>query len=252
MTAADQPSTTRTVIHSPASFLAAAAALAAIDDAPRDARHEAQDAVIPGPAQALDSLTLLRQVREQLARRETGLIETARDVGASWADLAGPLGVASRQAAERRYLRGRPGAVGTTGEQRVTATRQARAAERATATWARATATWARATAADLRRLAGQITALDHLAPGARSSQAVLHVALGAGRHASQSMPATPASSSPWMPSKTGARRQPLTMTDSHHAESHHAGAARPAPNHADGGQWSVSAQVQGQVQVRS
>lgn len=173
MTAADQPSTTRTDVHSPASFLAAAAALAAIDDALCDAQHETADAAGPGPEQALASLMLLRHVREQLAGWETGLIETARDAGASWADLAGPLGVASRQAAERRYLRGRPGAVGTTGEQRVTATRQARAAERATATWARANA-------ADLRRLAGQITALDHLAPEARSAQAALHAALGA------------------------------------------------------------------------
>ncbi|MBW8797478.1 MAG: type III effector protein [Streptomyces sp.] len=173
MTAADQPSTPRTNAHSPASFLAAAAALAAIDDALRDAQHETPDAAGPGPEQALDSLMLLRQVREQLADWETGLIETARDAGASWADLAGPLGVASRQAAERRYLRGRPGAVGTTGEQRVTATRQARAAERATATWARRHA-------ADLRRIAGQITALAHLAPEARPAQAALHAALGA------------------------------------------------------------------------
>ncbi|MFD3732600.1 type III effector protein [Streptomyces sp. NPDC058632] len=173
MTAADQPSTTSTDAHSPASFLAAAAALAAIDDALRDAQHETPDAAGPGPEQALASLMLLRQVREQLAGWETGLIETARDAGASWADLAGPLGVASRQAAERRYLRGRPGTVGTTGEQRVTATRQARAAERAAATWARAHA-------ADLRRLAGQITALTHLGPEARSAQAALHAALGA------------------------------------------------------------------------
>ncbi|MFD5573650.1 type III effector protein [Streptomyces cadmiisoli] len=173
MTAADQPSTTSTDAHSPASFLAAAAALAAIDDALHDAQHESPDAAGPSPEQALASLLLLRQVREQLAGWETGLIETAREAGASWADLARPLGVASRQAAERRYLRGRPGAVGTTGEQRVTATRQARAADRATATWARANA-------ADLRRLAGQITALVHLAPEARSAQAALHAALGA------------------------------------------------------------------------
>ncbi|RPE38566.1 hypothetical protein EDD90_1469 [Streptomyces sp. Ag109_O5-1] len=173
MTPANQPASPSTDANSPASFLAAAAALAAIDDALRDAQHETPDAVGPGPEQALASLMLLRQVREQLAGWETGLIETAREAGASWADLARPLGVASRQAAERRYLRGRPGAVGTTGEQRVTATRQARAAERATATWARANA-------ADLRRLAGQITALAHLAPEARSAQAVLHAALGA------------------------------------------------------------------------
>ncbi|MER6274246.1 type III effector protein [Streptomyces sp900105755] len=173
MTAADQPSTTCTNAHSPASFLAAAAALAAIDDALRDAQHESPDAAGPGPEQALASLLLLRQVREQLAGWETGLIETARDAGASWADLAGPLGVASRQAAERRYLRGRPGPAGTTGEQRVQATRERRAAERTTANWARRNA-------ADLRRIAGQITALAHLAPEARPAQAALHAALGA------------------------------------------------------------------------
>ncbi|WP_055601582.1 hypothetical protein [Streptomyces aureus] len=173
MPAADQPSATSTGAHSPASFLAAAAALAAMDDALRDAQHETPDATGPGPEQALASLMLLRQVREQLAGWETGLIETAREAGASWADLARPLGVSSRQAAERRYLRGRPGAVGATGEQRVTATRQARAAERAASTWARANA-------ADLRRLAGQITALAHLAPEARSAQDALHAALGA------------------------------------------------------------------------
>ncbi|MEU3461237.1 type III effector protein [Streptomyces sp. NPDC006733] len=173
MTAADRPSPAHTDAHSPASFLAAAAALAAIDAALRDAQHETPDASGPGPEQALASLMLLRQVREQLAGWETGLIETARDEGASWADLAGPLGVASRQAAERRYLRGRPGAAGTTGEQRVTATRQARAADRATATWARDHA-------ADLRSIAGQITALRHVAPEARPAQAALRAALGA------------------------------------------------------------------------
>ncbi|MEU9475154.1 type III effector protein [Streptomyces sp. NPDC048191] len=174
MTAADQPPTTSTNAPSPASFLAAAAALDAIDDALRDAQRESPDTPdAPGPSaeQALASLMLLRQVREQLAGWETGLIETARDAGASWADLAHPLGVASRQAAERRYLRGRPGPAGTTGEQRVTATRQARAAERTTATWARANA-------ADLRRLAGQITALTDLPPAARRPLGELHAAL--------------------------------------------------------------------------
>ncbi|GAA5610155.1 type III effector protein [Streptomyces platensis] len=174
MTAADQPSTTSTNTHSPASFLAAAAALHAIDDALRDARRETPDtpdAPGHGPEQALASLLLLRQVREQLAGWETGLIETARDAGASWADLAHPLGVASRQAAERRYLRGRPGPAGTTGEQRVRATRERRATERTTATWARHNA-------ADLRRVAGQITALTDLPPTARLPLSQLHAAL--------------------------------------------------------------------------
>ncbi|MFF4709261.1 type III effector protein [Streptomyces sp. NPDC001297] len=175
MTAPDQPVSADSNARSPASFLAASAALKAIDGALRDAQHEIPDTLGAGPApeQALASLMLLRQVRERLAGWETSLIETARDAGASWADLASPLGVASRQAAERRYLRGRPGAAGTTGEQRVTATRQARAADRASAAWARAHA-------ADLRRLAGQIGALDPLAPEARPAQAALHAALGA------------------------------------------------------------------------
>ncbi|WFB11297.1 type III effector protein [Streptomyces sp. LX-29] len=173
MAPADQPSSSSTEAHNPASFLAAVAALHAIDDALRTAQHEDPDAPGAGPApeQALASLMLLRQVREQLAGWETGLIETARDAGASWADLAHPLGVASRQAAERRYLRGRPGPAGTTGEQRVTATRRRRAAERTTATWARGNA-------ADLRRLAGQITALTDLPPAARLPISELHTAL--------------------------------------------------------------------------
>ncbi|WP_405673695.1 type III effector protein [Streptomyces sp. NBC_01530] len=174
MTAADQPSMTSTNAHGPASFLAAAAALRAIDDALRDAKRESQDtpdAAGPGPEQALASLLLLRQVRDQLAGWETGLIETARDAGASWADLAHPLGVASRQAAERRYLRGRPGPAGTTGEQRVQATRERRAAERTNADRARRNA-------AELRRIAGQITALTDLPATAGLPLSQLHAAL--------------------------------------------------------------------------
>ncbi|MFI6007160.1 HSP18 transcriptional regulator, partial [Streptomyces sp. NPDC051366] len=109
------------------SFLAAAAALETIDQAVRNAQQSpagtptAQAAPVPatGPHPALAALLVLREVREQLAGWESGLIETARGQGASWADLAGPLGVASRQAAERRYLRLRPGTAGSTGEQRV-------------------------------------------------------------------------------------------------------------------------------------
>jgi hypothetical protein len=165
MAAADQPDRTEEggppegIRPAPASFLAAAAALSAIDEA-LHAAHTARDdeppGASPGPEQVLASLLLLRQVRERLAGWETDLIESAREAGASWADLAGPLGVASRQAAERRYLRLRPGAVGTTGEQRVQATRNRRAADRSVTTWARDNA-------ADLRRLAGQITALTDL-----------------------------------------------------------------------------------------
>ncbi|WSL21914.1 type III effector protein [Streptomyces sp. NBC_01283] len=152
--------------RNPASFPAAASALEAIRDAMRVARQDDADAPLAGrtdPEQALASLLLLREVREQLAAWEAGLIETARHAGASWADLAQPLGVASRQAAERRYLRQRPGPTGSTGEQRVQATRQRRAADRTRTAWARDNA-------GDLRRLAGQVTALTGLPPRARAA----------------------------------------------------------------------------------
>ncbi|MEU3661386.1 type III effector protein [Streptomyces sp. NPDC032940] len=149
----------------PASFLAAETALAAIEEAVHSAqspRSAEQPAAEVGSDQALAALLLLRELRTQLAGWETGLIETARAAGASWADLAEPLGVASRQAAERRYLRLRPGAPGTTGEQRVQATRDRRAADRAVSAWARGNA-------ADLRQLAGQIAALTGLPAEART-----------------------------------------------------------------------------------
>lgn len=148
----------------PTSFLAAMAALRTIDAAVRDARTGdagEQGQGITGPEQALAALLMLRDVRSQLAGWESGLIEAAREAGASWADLAHPLGVASRQAAERRYLRLRPGDAGTTGEQRVQATRDRRAANRTVTAWARDNA-------ADLRRLAGQITSLTDLPGRAR------------------------------------------------------------------------------------
>ena len=149
----------------PASFLAAEAALRAINEAVRSARTappgEPATAGPPGPEQALAVLLLLRDIRHQLADWEPGLIEAARAAGASWADLAAPLGVASRQAAERRYLRVRPGTAGSTGEQRVKATRDRRAADRTVTTWARNNAS-------ELRQLAGQIAALSDPPDAAR------------------------------------------------------------------------------------
>jgi hypothetical protein len=171
----------------PLSFLAAAAALETIDAAVRDARRAGPGTPpepAPTPQQALASLLLLRELREQLADWETGLIESARSAGASWADLAAPLGVASRQAAERRYLRLRPGAVGSTGEERVNATRSRRAADRTVNTWARTEA-------ADLRRLAGQITALTDLPAAACTALGDLDAALAADDAAGLLVPLT-------------------------------------------------------------
>ncbi|MFE9565928.1 HSP18 transcriptional regulator [Streptomyces sp. NPDC006487] len=154
-------------------FLAAAAALDAISRAVHDARRApAAPGPDGGPHPALAALVTLREIREELAGWESGLVETARDAGASWADLAGPLGVASRQAAERRYLRLRPGTAGTTGDERVQTIRDTRAADRTVTAWARDNA-------ADLRRLAGQITSLTGLPAGAESAVGDLNLALG-------------------------------------------------------------------------
>lgn len=159
----------------PQSFLAAAAALRTIEQAvtaAEDAGPEEPGAgPAPAPDQALAALLMLREVREHLAAWETGLIETARDAGASWADLARPLGVGSRQAAERRYLRQRPSPGTGTGEQRVKAVRDRRAAERTVTAWAKANTR-------TLRVLAGQISALPDLPPAARTPLAHLGEAL--------------------------------------------------------------------------
>ncbi|MEV8524971.1 type III effector protein [Streptomyces sp. NPDC052000] len=159
----------------PTSFFAAAAALNTIDEAVRTAQTpQAGKPPREGGAsaeEALAALLMLRELRDQLAGWEPGLIEAARAAGSSWADLAHPLGVASRQAAERRYLRVRPGTPGTTGEQRVQATRNRRAADRTVNAWARTNA-------AELRQLAGQITALTDLPARARTPLARLADAL--------------------------------------------------------------------------
>ncbi|MEV6262716.1 type III effector protein [Streptomyces sp. NPDC051784] len=130
--------------------------------------HPADQPLAAG--QAVAALRLLHELRDQLAAWEPGLIEAARAAGASWADLAQPLGVSSRQAAEKRYLRVRPGAPGATGAQRVEATRSGRAADRSVTSWARSNA-------AELRQLAGQITALTGLpsSPATELSAALAH-----------------------------------------------------------------------------
>ena len=128
-----------------------------------------------GSGDVLAALAELRAVQDQLVAWEPLLIGAARDRGESWAAIAPTLGVASRQAAERRYLRLNPHATdpeGMTGEQRVQAARNRRAGDRAVTQWARDNA-------ARLRRLAAQITALDGLdSTSQKSVDQVLH-ALG-------------------------------------------------------------------------
>ncbi|KMO94466.1 hypothetical protein [Streptomyces roseus] len=172
--------TTRTAPTTPVPFRAAAAALQAIDRSVKDAQRSFGRTPITadplpadaGPHPALAALLMLREIREQLAGWESGLIETAREAGASWADLAPPLGVASRQAAERRYLRLRPGAADTTGEQRVQAVRDQRAADRTVSAWAGENI-------ATLRQLAGQIIGLTDLPAESEDRIKKLTAALG-------------------------------------------------------------------------
>src|SRR3954454_8557222 len=126
---------------------------------PAGALGRVQDAVAAARAgvadqdQLLTALAGLRLLREELAGWEPELITAARAAGASWVALAPALGVASRQAAERRYLRLQPSHTGErTGEARVDAERDRRAGDRAVAGWARENS-------ATLRELAGQVSA---------------------------------------------------------------------------------------------
>ena len=145
-----------------------------------DEAHEALDQVVQairrtprvtgGEAteDALEALATLHHLREQLLAWEPVLIEAAREGGASWAQLAQVLGVTSRQAAERRYLRLRPGQDDRlTREQRVQATRDERAGDRAVAAWARENAS-------ELRQIAGQVSAVTGLSrAGRRDAEAL-------------------------------------------------------------------------------
>jgi hypothetical protein len=128
-----------------------------------------------GPDELLDALVTLRRVQAELAALEPALIAAARAAGVSWQALAPALGVASRQAAERRYLRAAaaapPDRPAGTRDGRVRAERDRRAAHRAVAQWANDNT-------ADLRRLAGQITALTDLDAAATGALGRLHDAL--------------------------------------------------------------------------
>ena len=133
---------------------------------------EPADGTAIAPADLLGALTVLRHLREELAAWEPRLITAARDLGVSWAGLAPALGVTSRQAAERRYLRLRPSATGEqTAEERVRAERTRRAGDRVVAEWARENS-------GTLRRLAGQIGALEGLSGPAQERVDLLNDAL--------------------------------------------------------------------------
>ncbi len=120
----------------------------------------------------VDALTDLRELRGQLAAWEPELVTAARAAGLSWITLAPALGVTSRQAAERRYLRSQPtGNDEPTKEARVDTTRDQRAGDRAVAAWARENS-------AELRQLAGQVSGLADLRPAGRRDADRVHAEL--------------------------------------------------------------------------
>ncbi|WP_350275076.1 hypothetical protein [Kribbella sp. HUAS MG21] len=138
-----------------------------------DSGAAVQDAV--STEHLLAALAALHAAQDQLAAWEPLLIGAAREQGASWAAIAPALGVASRQAAERRYLRLNQQAsdpAGMTGEQRVQAARDRRAGQRAVTQWANANA-------GRLRQLAGQITGLPGLSSAAQAAVDQVGHALG-------------------------------------------------------------------------
>jgi hypothetical protein len=128
----------------------------------------------PTAADLLSALVLLRRLREELTAWEPMLIAAARDLGVSWVRLASALGVASRQAAERRYLRLRPAVAGepaSTGDARIQAERDRRACDRAISEWARLNSAW-------LRQLAGQVGSLRGLPEPAEQQVGLVRQAL--------------------------------------------------------------------------
>jgi hypothetical protein len=155
------------------------------DDMTSDYETVRATAAEPGDAnQVLAALMLLRRLRDELSGWEPQLIEAARALGTSWADLAPALGVASRQAAEKRYLRVRRTGESGTGDERVQAERDRRAGDKAVAAWARENAGVLRMLAAQVgphdpavqqalggEDAAGLLGALSEAAPGLRDGQ---------------------------------------------------------------------------------
>jgi hypothetical protein len=177
------------------------------------------------PSEVLSALGELHRLREELGRLEPRLIAAARKLGISWAVLADVLGVASRQAAERRYLRLRPSESGTaTADERVQAIRDRRAADRAVDVWARKNS-------ALLRGLAGHLSSLDDLDETARQLVDLVRRALADDDPATLLRPLTDVAPrlAPTHPMLTERINQIIEETDRLRQETHDR-RSRPAP----------------------
>ncbi|MBB3049354.1 hypothetical protein FHS23_000349 [Prauserella isguenensis] len=135
----------------------------------RAAHHD-----VVGADDVVSALATLRELRNELADWEPRLIGAARRMGVSWADLAPVLGVASRQAAERRYLRMRKPEqeAGLTADARVQAERDRRAGQRAVRAWAQDNSEV-------VRKLAALVGSLDDVDDEARPHVDVVSRTLG-------------------------------------------------------------------------
>lgn len=164
---------TRSAVAEAAALVHAVVTEAAASSAsPQSSESPQSITAAPSADDLLAALIVLRHLRQQLSSWEPQLIAAARAQGVSWASLAPALGVTSRQAAERRYLRLRPSETGEpTGEGRVQAERTKRAGDRAVAAWARENSRV-------LRQLAGQVSALEGLSGTARHQVDVVYHAL--------------------------------------------------------------------------
>ncbi len=133
-------------------------------------RHGGAEA--PTVDELVAALGSVHALRDEIAAWEPELVRAARLQGATWESLAPALGVASRQAAERRFLRLEPSSGGEqTAEDRVRATRARRAGDRAVVGWARDNAGL-------LRQLAVQVGAVTGLPAAGRRQAARVRAAL--------------------------------------------------------------------------
>lgn len=140
----------------------------------RETVERAVDNDLMSADDVLAALTMLRGLREELAAWESRLIAAARGLGVSWADLAPALGVASRQAAERRYLRlpNPEYEAGLTADARVRAERDRRAGQRAVRAWAHDNSEL-------VRKLAALVGSLDNVGDEAKPHVDVVSRMLG-------------------------------------------------------------------------
>ncbi|MBB3662369.1 MULTISPECIES: HSP18 transcriptional regulator [Prauserella salsuginis group] len=140
----------------------------------RETVERAVDDDVESADDVVSALAVLRELRDELTDWEPLLIGAARRLGVSWADLAPALGVASRQAAERRYLRlHKPEhELGLTADGRVQAERDRRAGHRAVRAWAQDNSEV-------VRKLAALVGSLDDVGDEARPYVDVVSRTLG-------------------------------------------------------------------------